>query len=71
MLTKRLQVAILSLLIPHILLSVYYSILMPWGGDEWYTYNQWTIMAVPNTLLVSTLKTILGPVSVHNYLFYR
>ena len=72
MLTKKLTIVVSSFLVLHLLLSIYYSIRMPWGGDEWYTYNpSSTIMAVPNTILVIFLKIILGPISVHNYLFYR
>ena len=52
MLTKNLRVVYFSCLILHLLLSIYYSILMPWGGDEWYTYSDsWSpIIAVQNTV---------------------
>ena len=69
--TKKVKAVILSLFVIHLFLSVYYSVLLPWGGDEWYTYNQSSIMAVPNTILVLCLKSVLGAISVHNYLLYR
>lgn len=55
----------------HCVLSILYSTRMAWGGDEWHTYSGATVLAVPNTILVAIAKSVLGPVSVHNYLYYR
>lgn len=60
-----------SLMILHICLSLIYSKLLPWGGDEWYTYHDQSITGVPNNWLVSLLKYLLGPVNLDNYLIYR
>jgi len=51
-------------------INLFYTLHLPWGGDEWYTY-QGQVMAVPNTVLVSIAKAIMGGVSVHNYFWYR
>lgn len=71
MIPKSLKAGLLSLAVVHIILSIYYGIRMPWGGDEWYTYSMSSFMALPNTLLISLSRTVYGAVSVHNYLYYR
>jgi hypothetical protein len=48
-----------------------YALRLPWGGDEWYTYHDFALMALPNHLLVALAKRILGDVTPHNYLAYR
>jgi hypothetical protein len=48
-----------------------YALKLPWGGDEWYTYHDFALMALPNHLLVALAKRILGEVTPHNYLAYR
>ena len=43
----------------------------PWGGDEWFSYENFTIMGLPFSLLTSIMKNILGEVSLANFWIYR
>ena len=43
----------------------------PWGGDEWFSYENFTIMGLPFSILTSIMKNILGEVNLENYLIYR
>lgn len=61
----------LMLVVIHLGLSWWYGTLLPWGGDEWYTYDGRTLMAVPNTILIECARLILGEVSPENYMYYR
>lgn len=62
---------IFPLFLIHCSISIYYGIKLPWGGDEWYTYNDYVLTGTPNNWLVMLLKIILGPVNVTNYIYYR
>ncbi len=64
-------IAALALVVIHLGLSWWYGLLLPWGGDEWYTYDGRTLMAVPNTLLIESARQILGGVTPENFMFYR
>lgn len=44
---------------------------MPWGGDEWFTYNDYVLTGTPNNWLVMLLKKIFGNVSLSNFIWYR
>ena len=43
----------------------------PWGGDEWFSYENFTIMGLPFSILTSIMKNILGDVSLANFWIYR
>ena len=43
----------------------------PWGGDEWFSYENFTIMGLPFSILTSIMKNILGEVSLANFWIYR
>jgi hypothetical protein len=55
----------------HFLLAIYYSFRMPWDGDEWYTYNGTTIMALPYQLLINVFNLFLTNLTVSNYIIFR
>src|SRR5215475_1000967 len=66
------RVAIYFLLgLAGLILNAAFTLKLPWGGDEWYTYHDSPLMAAPNALLVFLGKLVLGKVSVHNYILYR
>lgn len=44
---------------------------IPWGGDEWFSYENFTIMGLPFSIMTSIMKNILGDVKLDNYLIYR
>ena len=54
-----------------LILNAAFTSRLPWGGDEWYTYHDSSLMAAPNSALVFVAKKLFGEVSVHNYVFYR
>jgi len=48
-----------------------YAPKIPWGGDEWFSYKNFTIMGLPFSIMTSLMKSFLGEVSIQNYLIYR
>ena len=68
---KRLAYIFIFLYIIHIFFSIRYSLKVPWGGDEWASYDSFTFMALPFSILVSFLQSVLGPVTIDNYIIYR
>ena len=54
-----------------LMLNAAFTLKLPWGGDEWYTYHESPLMAAPNGALVFLFKKLFGEVSVHNYILYR
>ena len=68
---KRLAYLFILLFITHVTFSIRYGLEVPWGGDEWDSYNIFTLMALPFSVLVSFLKSILPPINVENYIIYR
>ncbi len=44
---------------------------IPWGGDEWFSYNNFTIMGLPFSILTKIMKSFIGEVTLDNYLIYR
>ena len=68
---KKLVLLFGSLYLIHIFCSVTYGLKVPWGGDEWYSYHAFTVMALPFSTLVLLLKSLLGPVSLDNFIIYR
>ncbi|MEZ5275622.1 MAG: hypothetical protein R3F07_04495 [Opitutaceae bacterium] len=72
-LSGRVRLAVVAVLLVglHVGLSWWYGLFLPWGGDEWYTYEGRTLMAVPNTILIECARLVLGGVNPGNYMFYR
>jgi len=68
---NKLKFIFFILFLGHFFFSVKYSLKVPFNGDEWSSYQNFTIMALPFSLIVSFLKFVLGPISVENYLLYR
>jgi hypothetical protein len=60
-----------ALCLTGLILNVAFTLKLPWGGDEWYTYHESPVMAAPNGALVFLARKLFGEVSVHNYVFYR
>lgn len=60
-----------ALCLACLILNATFTLKLPWGGDEWYTYHDSTLMAAPNGALVFLAKKLFGEVSVHNYILYR
>lgn len=60
-----------ALCLACLILNVAFTLKLPWGGDEWYTYHDSPMMAAPNSALVFLGKRLFGEVSVHNYMLYR
>ncbi|RPH04818.1 MAG: hypothetical protein CBC06_006150 [bacterium TMED46] len=52
-------------------MSLTYAPKIPWGGDEWFSYNNFTIMGLPFSIMTSIMKSLLGDVSIENFLIYR
>ena len=68
---KKLIVIFVLLVLTHTFCSILYGLKVPWGGDEWFSYNDFNVMGLPFSISVSVLKIILGPVSKDNYILYR
>lgn len=59
------------LFIFHLMLSWNYGKLIPWGGDEWYSYHDFTISGLPFSIQVWLLKHLLPSLTYENYHIYR
>ena len=55
----------------HCIETVYLGLLRSWGGDEWFSYYDFTIMGLPFSLLCELQKLIIGPVTKDNFIFYK
>jgi hypothetical protein len=61
----------LSLFSIQSIFAIRYSLNKPWGGDEWFSYNNFTMMAFPFSFATSILKNVLGEVTNENYIIFR
>ena len=52
-------------------MSVYLGILKGWGGDEWFSYRDFTIMGAPFAILTKIQIYFLGPLSKHNFILFK
>jgi hypothetical protein len=64
-------IVFVSLFIVQSLLAIRFGMKVPWGGDEWFSYNNFTIMAYPFSLLTALIKEMAGEVNNHNFILYR
>jgi hypothetical protein len=55
----------------HLLVSLYYGQHIPWGGDEWFSYNDFTLSGLPFSVQVWISKILLPPLDYTNYSIYR
>lgn len=68
---KRLAILFVLLYMTHVFYSILYGLKVPWGGDEWFSYNNFILMGLPFSFFVSLLKFLFGPLTADNYIFYR
>ena len=52
-------------------MSVYLGNLKGWGGDEWFSYRDFTIMGAPFAILTKIQIYFLGPLSKHNFILFK
>ena len=57
--------------IVHAILSVYLGNLKGWGGDEWFSYRDFTIMGAPFAILTKIQIYFIGPLSKHNFILFK
>ena len=57
--------------IVHSIVSMYLGVLKGWGGDEWFSYNDFTIMALPFSIITKIQIAILGPLTQSNFIYYK
>ncbi len=55
----------------HSIQTVNLGLIRSWGGDEWFSYRDFTIMGLPFSILGEIQKFIIGPVSKDNFIFYK
>ena len=68
---KKLLIVFVCIYIAHIIFSIQYGLTIPWGGDEWFSYKNFTLMGLPFSIITSLLKEFLGQVNTENYILYR
>ena len=70
-LKNNIGVVFASLFVVQSILAVRFGLKVPWGGDEWFSYNNFTVMAYPFSVLVSLIKGLVGEVNAQNFIIYR
>ena len=68
---ENIWIVFVSLFIVQSLLAIRFGMKVPWGGDEWFSYKNFTIMAYPFSVLTSVIKGLVGEVNPQNYIIYR
>jgi hypothetical protein len=68
---KRILGYFIVCFIIHAILSVYLGNLKGWGGDEWFSYREFTIMGAPFAILTKIQIYFLGPLSKHNFILFK
>ena len=68
---ENIWIVFVSLFIVQSLLAIRFGMKVPWGGDEWFSYKHFTIMAYPFSVLTSVIKGLVGEVNPQNYIIYR
>mgnify|MGYP003999261399 CR=1 FL=1 len=68
---SNIWIVFFSLFIAQSLFAIRFGMKIPWGGDEWFSYKNLTVMAYPFSLIVSLFKEIIGELNSQNYIFYR
>ena len=64
-------IVFVSLFIVQSLLAIRFGMKVPWGGDEWFSYNDFTMMAYPFSLLTILIKEMAGEVNNHNFILEK
>ena len=70
-LKNNIGVVFASLFVVQSILAVRFGLKVPWGGDEWFSYNNFTVMAYPFSVLASVIKGLAGEVNAQNFIIYR
>ncbi len=55
----------------HVTMCIIHGSKVPWGGDEWFSYENFTLMGLPFSLVVLVMKNFFGQVSSENFLYFR
>ena len=55
----------------HSILSIQLGYYKGWGGDEWFSYNDFTWMGLPFSVLTKFQIKILGPLTRDNFLYFK
>ena len=64
-------IVFVSLFIVQSLLAIRFGMKVPWGGDEWFSFENFTMMAYPFSVLTSIIKGLVGEVNTQNFIIYR
>ena len=70
-LKNNIGVVFASLFVVQSILAIRFGLKVPWGGDEWFSYNNFTVMAYPFSVLASVIKGLAGEVNAQNFIIYR
>ena len=68
---KNIKLLFITIFVLQAFFSIRYGLKVPWGGDEWFSYNNFFIMGLPFSILTSLLKDYLGEVNTNNYILFR
>ena len=67
----RILVFFLFCFLVHSFFSIYLGYLKGWSGDEWFSYRDFTLMALPFAILTKLQILFIGPISNHNFIYYK
>ena len=68
---KNIRLLFITIIVLQFILAIRYGLKVPWGGDEWFSYKNFTLMGLPFSIITSLLKKFLGQVNTENYILYR
>ena len=68
---KNIRLLFITIIVLQFILAIRYGLKVPWGGDEWFSYKNFTLMGLPFSIITSLLKEFLGQVNTENYILYR
>ena len=60
-----------TLFFSHAFFSAQLGSLKGWSGDEWYSYNDFTLMALPFSILTKFQISIIGPLTNVNFIYFK
>ena len=68
---KYIRLILVICFIVHAILSMYFGGLKGWGGDEWFSYNDFTMMGLLFSILTKIQIHYFGPISEHNFVVFK
>ena len=71
LISKNQKLFFISCFLFHCIETIYLGLLRNWGGDEWFSYYDFTIMGLPFSILCEIQKLIIGPITKNNFIFYK